>query len=655
MNMKKLFPFIISVLPIVFSFSTFDPVLHIRFILLSLTLSACILLYLFKKKSIVNESFRNSITLVYLIMFFFYVLSSFYNGLVAESIFLCLKLILFYIFSLFIINLIIEYGYKVYCQSVVIFLFLTLFIYFLQLINNYDALDFLFSSTMGNRNLLASAIFLCSPFLIYTLIIGDKLWRRLSSITIFLALIVLVFVKCTAVFVALVISATSFFIFFKKDLINRYIIKTICIGVLFSLLAFCYLNFFSHSSKVKDKLSTFIEYRSSARLVLYKSTFKLIKHNLFLGVGPGSWKIKCPEYGVYSTPKLDHTYYNGLNFVQRPHNDFLWVFAEGGLFAGLCYMLLFLIILRKSYLLYKSSVEKERVFYLLLFSTILGYSFISMVDFPLERISHNILFFLIISIVISGTIKQNNNFKESTSVWVLYLFLTITLFSVYVGYVRHNGEIHVTNAIQYKIKGNWPMVIKEINKAYDIHYYEIDNTSTPLLWYRGLAYFQQNQIEKALVDFKLAYKVNPNHIHTLNNIATCYGLLGEMENAKEFYNKVLALYPTYKQSRMNLAIIYFNENQFTQSLDIILQSRVDHYKLRVDNKDNFDFYLKTIFKGYTDSIYNYSSFEEQVMLSSFIQEFDVTKTGKNVDVLQKAFRQRTNSKMNYKDAVMSLY
>jgi tetratricopeptide (TPR) repeat protein len=278
-----------------------------------------------------------------------------------------------------------------------------------------------------------------------------------------------------------------------------------------------------------------------------------------------------------------------------------------------------------------------------------------MVDFPLERISHNILFFLIISIVISGTIKQNNNFKESTSVWVLYLFLTITLFSVYVGYVRHNGEIHVTNAIQYKIKGNWPMVIKEINKAYDIHYYEIDNTSTPLLWYRGLAYFQQNQIEKALVDFKLAYKVNPNHIHTLNNIATCYGLLGEMENAKEFYNKVLALYPTYKQSRMNLAIIYFNENQFTQSLDIILQSRVDHYKLRVDNKDNFDFYLKTIFKGYADSIYNYSSFEEQVMLSSFIQEFDVTKTGKNVDVLQKAFRKRTNSKMNYKDAVMSLY
>ena len=106
---------------------------------------------------------------------------------------------------------------------------------------------------------------------------------------------------------------------------------------------------------------------------------------------------------------------------------------------------------------------------------------------------------------------------------------------------------------------------------------------------------------------------------------------------------------------MNLAIIYFNENQYTQSLDVILQSRIDHYKLRVENKDNFDFYLKTIFQGYADSVFNYSNLEEQVILSSLIQEFDVTRTGKNVDILQKAFKERTNSQMSYKDAVMNLY
>jgi tetratricopeptide (TPR) repeat protein len=654
--MKRLFPFIISILPIVFSFSTFDSVLHIRFIFLSIAVSIVALLYLFKNKKLVNNYLNHSALLVYLIMIFFYVFSAFYNGPAAYSIFLCLKLSLFYIFSIFIINLIIEYGYKHYCQSVVIFSLLISTIYFLQITDNYDVIDFVFSSTMGNKNLLGSAIFLSLPFLFYTIIIGNKLWRIISYVAIFMAIIILVSVKSMAVIIALIISALSFLILFKRNQINRYIIKAIYICALFFLATFISFNFFNYDIKIKDKISTFIKYRSSARLVLYKSTFKLIKHNLLLGVGPGNWKIKCPEYGVYSTKELDHTYYNGLNFVQRPHNDFLWVFAEAGVFAGLCYIILFLIILRESYLLYKRNVKKERIFYLLLFSTILGYSLISMVDFPLERISHNILFFLIVSIIISGTIKQNNNYKDYASVWVLYLFLSITLFAVYVGYVRYNGEIHATNAIRYKVKNNWPMVIKEINKAYDIHYYEIDNTSTPLLWYRGLAYFQQNQIEKALVDFKQAYKVNPNHIHTLNNIGTCYGNLGEMEKAKEFYNKVLALYPTNKESRMNLAIIYFNENQFTQSLDIILQSRIDHYRLRIENKDDFDFYLKTIFQSYADSVYNYSTTEEQVSLSSFINDFENEKRqGRNVEILQKASKIRKKNKISYKNAIMNLY
>ena len=51
------------------------------------------------------------------------------------------------------------------------------------------------------------------------------------------------------------------------------------------------MNYSHNDYKIKDKISTFIDYRSSARLVLYKSTFKLIKDHLLLGVGPGNWKI----------------------------------------------------------------------------------------------------------------------------------------------------------------------------------------------------------------------------------------------------------------------------------------------------------------------------------------------------------------------------
>ena len=651
MSMKQLFPFIISALALVFSFSTLDPVLHIRFLFLSVSLCVGILLYLLRRKKILNSSLTNSSLQIYLALIFFYIISSLYNGLVAESIFICLRLFIFYVFSIVIINLIVEYGYMQYCYAVIVFLFFLSIIYFFQVINNYSSVDFLFSSSMANKNLLGSVIFLCLPFLIYVMSIGSRLWRVLCYIILFLALLVLMFVKSTAVLIALMISSVSFLILSKKNLFSKYLIRACS---LFIIISCVYFKCFSDDHNIKNKVSSFIEYRSSARLVLYKSTFCLIKDNFFLGVGAGNWKIRIPEYGVYSDDELDHTYYNGINFVQRPHNDFLWVFAEAGIFGGICYIVLFLVLLIKSYLLFKSSFNKDKLFYLLIFSTVLGYSFISMVDFPMERISHNILFFLIIAIIVSGTINHGNQPRIYMSISVLYVFLIIAFFSMYIGYVRYNSEIHATNAIRYKIENNWPMVISEVNKAYDDHYCDIDNTSTPLLWYRGFAYFQQNKVDKALADFKQAYKANPNHIDVLNNIATCYGILGNTDKAKEFYKKLLSLNPTFKQCRVNLAIILYNENKYTESLDIILQSRIDHYRLRVKNKDNFDACLSNIFKGYVDSVYEYSTKNEQAVLSSLIYEFDANQTGKNVDVLQKAFRYIKKNKINYKDAIMEL-
>ena len=175
-----------------------------------------------------------------------------------------------------------------------------------------------------------------------------------------MAIIILVFVKSTAVIIALIISSFTFLILFKKHLIKKYIVRTLVLLVLSSLISYIYLSYLNKENRIKNKISTFIDYRSTARLVLYQSTLKLIKDNLILGVGPGNWKIKCQEYGLYSASEIDETYYKGVNFAQRPHNDFLWVFAEAGIFAGLCYIILFLILLKESYLLYRKNNEKER-------------------------------------------------------------------------------------------------------------------------------------------------------------------------------------------------------------------------------------------------------------------------------------------------------
>ena len=329
------------------------------------------------------------------------------------------------------------------------------------------------------------------------------------------------------------------------------------------------------------------EFSTTSRYKLYSSTVKLISENPFFGVGPGSWKISVWEFGLY----FDSF---GKSFAQRPHNDFLWVFAEGGFIAGISYILLFLILLRDSYNIYKKKSREEAIFFGLIFSVILGYGFISLVDFPIERFSHLIVFLFTSSIVIAEKIKDKKlNFIQFPN-WIFFILFPLLCFSTYVGFIRYNGEVHTARAIKYKNKGNWSRVVKEIDKGYNENFFKIDNTSTPLLWYKGVAYFNLSKLNFALKDFQSSYSVNPFHVHVLNNLATLHELNNNSGKAKKYYNEVFNVCPSFKETRVNLAAILFNERKYTEALDVILESKVEAYWKRKPKKDNYDQYLKTI-------------------------------------------------------------
>ena len=80
--------------------------------------------------------------------------------------------------------------------------------------------------------------------------------------------------------------------------------------------------------------------------------------------------------------------------------------------------------------------------------------------------------------------------------------------------------------------------------------------STPLPWYKGVANFSLGNIEGAFDDFKRAYEIHPNHIHVLNNLGTCYAVLGDYKRAAECYQKVLAISPGFDETLINLCAVY---------------------------------------------------------------------------------------------------
>jgi Tfp pilus assembly protein PilF len=181
----------------------------------------------------------------------------------------------------------------------------------------------------------------------------------------------------------------------------------------------------------------------------------------------------------------------------------------------------------------------------------------------------------------------------------------------------------------------------------------MDNTATPLLWYRGVGYFNLQRYDLALQDFKESYIVNPNHVHVLNNLATIYEIKGKHNKAKEYYYKALEVIPTFKESRVNLAAILFNEKEYEQALDVILESKVYPYWRRKKEGDNYDKYLKIIVNSWANSLINKSE-EEKLRIKNILNSFD-----KNPNFAEKRMREiklnRDNLDISYLDALVETY
>jgi len=652
---KKLIQIFIAIIPLIVSFSTSDPALAIRFLVFSLLVSSILLYYLIANKSISREVILHPAMLAFGVMLLAYLFSAFLNGSGSESIYVLLKLFLSYVFAIILTQFVITEGYKSLLNS---FLYFSLFlsaIYFYQFIANYSDIMSIknewhrnkefdaIAATMGHKNLLSSIQFLMLPILVYILTIGKRVFKILSGLSILLILITLFQTQTRAVLFALGIFSVSLFLLNKANLNKKYIVGFLISTLLVLGVGYATMKHTNRYDAFVVEINKTLDFTSSSRYKLYDSSLQLIVEYPIFGVGPGNWKIDVWEYGLYEGTL-------GKSFAQRPHNDFLWVFAEGGIFAGLSYIILFLILLRDSYYLHKNRKKEDGIFYSLLFSCFLGFGFISLVDFPMERFSHNIIFFVLASFIISGRIKDS---KSNMPIWFKLALICISFFAVYVSSIRYQGEIHAANAIYYKSKGNWTYVIKAIDKAYHPVYYEIENTSTPLLWYRGVAYFNQQKYDLALHDFKSAYKVNPYHVHVLNNLATSYQMKGDSEKAKQYYRDVFKVNPTFKESRINLAAILYNEKKYVEALDVIIQSKIDPYLQRNNNnfQDNYDLYLKTIVKAWVGLEFINANQHEQIALNRWVLYF--TNQSQHIDAISKSiFKIRQKEDIDYLSALM---
>lgn len=438
-------------------------------------------------------------------------------------------------------------------------------------------------ATMANKNLMASFLLLSLPYAIYSWLRSESVWKYASLLSIALSMYVIGISHTRAVWLALLTAGTLTMSLAAVSRVSggrraiasfshlhgsRLMVTALVVAIVASIAT--QLSYTVNEPPRNSELTGVLNATSlKQRLALWDKTLKMYSDHPVLGTGVGDWKIEIAKYGAEGLPSS-----TGGVFFQRPHNDFLWILAETGP-AGLgFYLSIFIIALYYCVkCIRKATSHDDTQLSLLMFFGLIAFLVVSFFSFPRERVAHMLIIAFNVAVTISLCHRNrlSDHGLSTKSLIVLFAAVNLSLLAcVWIGLQRYKTEIHARNAIAAKVAGDWNRVISEVDQA-ESPFSKFDATSTPLIWYRGVANFNLDNVDAACDDFLQAYRENPYHIHVLNNLGTCYETKGDHGAAIEFYKKALEIIPTFEETLVNLAAVYYNTHDYQKAYTCLLR------------------------------------------------------------------------------------
>ena len=502
------------------------------------------------------------------------------------------------------------------------------------------------------------------PFLFASIFLEHK-WRNMAQIILFFGLILLFLLRTRTSWIA--VSATALLFCCSYILHKSFYKNENKISTRFSKLFLIQISVFIFAIGVIIFFPTAIEFSQNSiqkktkktvpanpyenvlgstplaaatdantiktRIMLWENSYEMFKEHPFMGVGAGNWQIYFPKYGI---GKFAEQVAYGITHYQRPHNDFFWVLNEFGIIGFIFYVLIFFSVFYYLFQLLKTLDNADyRWFYVFLILTMIGYLLIAFVDFPLERIEHQIVLITIFSIASGEYYKKVHKKNQPVFVSLFYVFLIFILpilFSLIVTINRFNGEKHSHKLYKAHYNKQWQTMIKEADLAKNT-FYSIDPFSAPVFWYRGVANFALENKEQAKIDFEKAYSIHPNHIHILNNLASCYEKMGNHSEAINFYDKALVISPDFVEARLNLSAAFYNSKEYTKAFETI-----DKCPLATTD-EKYNLFLPAILIAAVDEILKHQTDEKIIS--------NLTSLKNNSETIVKQYKSSKSANQNF--------
>lgn len=415
---------------------------------------------------------------------------------------------------------------------------------------------------MSNKNLLSEYLGMLIPMTVFGIWKLKGLWKGISCIAMLWCMTLIVAILARSVWLGF--SVTSCVILLVLFLVARIkVSKRSWMGLvaagLIILTGQVVLNAVTNGVLADRLLSIFGTDSGTAgfRLKIWELTWTMVQESPWTGVGAGNWKIAFQQFGLSK----------GLQYAVEPLNDYAGIAAETGLlgllgYAGAIAYASFQLIL------HLREKTENLGFTVAILAGLVMFTVTSFFSFPLHRIEQGML--LMFFLAFADTRSVAATFKLDFRI-LIAVILPVLIYTSYMGIVRHSSELNTRKALEAREAHRWQAVIRQTDKV-DTDLYPIEPSSTPIAWYRGLANFQLRDVDKARIDFKSAYDVNPYHVHVLNNLATCLHLKGENEAAVELYLKAIDLNDRFPDAVKNLVAVYFNMGMYDDAICIIDES-----------------------------------------------------------------------------------
>nr|NQU94213.1 O-antigen ligase family protein [Bacteroidota bacterium] len=601
-NTEKWFFFIFSgflvlALPLVYSHKILDPVLAPRLLVLSIflvvmTIIAC------SKKIACTFNFtilRHKIFPVLLAYFLITILSMIFAINYREGIYDSLKTFNMLVLTAIIAIIFSKTGnWEIKLSRLVMFAALFASSYgFIDYLNHVATASgstmhdgrpviYLVSGLMGHKNQYAISMMLMLPFLGFGIYSHTGWWRRMFILSVVMLLIMIVLIQTRSVWVGMVISTVGTigvsYLYNKhiKFLPAKLNILTISILIpLFIGLIFVLSSGKPHQDSVTAKIKNIANTNSVTnknRIKIWNITLDMISEHPLTGVGAGNWKLKAPSY--YKGYHLNQSELNWL----RPHNDYLWVWAEKGIIGILIFMGIFIL---SFYYLHKIFISKicrqKKAFSLFLFSGIVAYLVVSLVSFPHERINQQVY----LSLFIGGIVaifhqNQATNPIQINRKLILLSTIPLLLFSAIYSFAMLRMESIVKEARIAHLQTNW-VKMHSVAEEIPTTFRNLDAEAMPLDYYQGLANQKLGNIDKAKKNYGSAIKANPTKINILNNLGLIYFDENEFTIAEEHFQKAIDIYPFYHEALVNLSSTYDKLGEIEKAYKTLLTVPEKHH------------------------------------------------------------------------------